>query len=244
MMERYLKTINELLGEITRHEQNKLKYVAEKIADTIPKGAVVHLFGAGHSHILSEDVFYRAGGLVPINPIFDENLMLHNGALRSSHLERMSNYAHTFMESQDIQPGEVFIVFSNSGRNGVPIDVALYAKNKQAFVVGVTSMQYSVKYPSRHVSGKKLYEVVDVYIDNHCPPGDALFQFEGLQEPYFPGSTIAGSFIIQSILAMAIEKMVENDYIPPILLSGNIDGADMHNKKLIEKYKKRIIYYY
>ncbi|GLI50701.1 hypothetical protein TSYNTROOL_07870 [Tepidanaerobacter syntrophicus] len=243
MINEYYKTIQDLITTIKEEEKNKINLVADKVAKSIETDGIVHFFGAGHSHILCEEVFYRAGGLVPINPIFDENLMLHNGALRSSKLERMSGYAQTFMESVDIRPGEIVFVISTSGRNGVPIDVALLAKEKGAEVVAITSVEYSMSQPSRHSSGKRLFEVADIYIDNHCPEGDALLSLEGFPMRFSPGSTIAGCFIIQAILATSIKIMVNNGTTPPVFLSGNLDGGDEHNKKLIEKYKDRIVYY-
>jgi len=243
MIDSYHKAIQELLTTIKEKEKEKINLVAEKVANSIEKGSVANFFGAGHSHILCEDVFYRAGGLVPVNPIFDTNLMLHNGALKSSRLERITGYAQTFMESADIQPGEIVFVISTSGRNGVPIDVALLAKEKGAEVVGITSLEYSMSQPSRHPSGKRLFEVCDIYIDNHCPKGDALLSLEGFANPFTPGSTIAGVYIIQSILSTAIKIMVDKGLTPPVFLSGNLEGSDEHNKKLIEKYKHRIIYF-
>lgn len=243
MINEYYKTIQDLIATIKEEEKNKIDLVADKVAKSIEADGIVHFFGAGHSHILCEEVFYRAGGLVPISPIFDENLMLHNGALRSSKLERMSGYAQTFMESVDIRPSEIVFVISTSGRNGVAIDVALLAKEKGAEVVAITSLEYSMSQPSRHSSGKRLFEVADIYIDNHCPEGDALLSLKGFPMRFSPGSTIAGCFIIQAILSTSIKIMVDNGTTPPVFLSGNLNGGDEHNKKLIEKYKDRIIYY-
>ena len=236
MIDNYHKVIRDLLTTIKEKEKNKMNLVAEKVAKSVEKDGIVHFFGAGHSHILCEDVFYRAGGLVPINPLLDTNLILHNGALRSSRLERMTGYAETFIESCDIRPREVVFVISTSGRNGAPIDVALLAKEKGAEVVGITSLEYSMSQPSRHPSVKRLFEVCDIYIDNCCPKGDALLTLEGFPMPFSPGSTIAGAYIIQTILSTAIKIMVDKGITPPVFLSGNLEGGDEHNKKLIEMY--------
>lgn len=243
MIDNYHKAIQDLLTTIKENEKDKMHLVAEKVANSIEKDGIVHFFGAGHSHILCEDVFYRAGGLVPVNPIFDTNLMLHNGALKSSRLERMTGYAKTFMDSTDIRPGEIVFVISTSGRNGVPVDVAMLAKEKGACIVGITSLEYSMSQQSRHPSGKRLFEVCDIYIDNHCPKGDALLLLEGFAMPFAPGSTIAGAYIIQTILSVAIKIMIDKGLTPPVFLSGNLEGGDEHNNKLIEKYKNRIIYF-
>ncbi len=213
---------------------------AQKVADKIQAGGIVHLFGCGHSHILTEEVFYRAGGLVPISPIFVEPLMLHEGAVRSSQLERQNGYAQAFMDKQDIRAGDVMVVISTSGRNPVPVDVAQHARNKGAYVIGITSIAYSQSQPSRHESGKHLYNSVDLVIDNHAVKGDALLTHDKVAIPFGPSSTVVGATILNAILANAIEIMAENGFEPPIFLSGNIDGSDEHNQRLIEQYQDRI----
>jgi len=242
MIDNYYRAIVSLLNTIQEEEKEKMQIAAEKVASTIEKGGIVHFFGAGHSHILCEDVFYRAGGLIPINLIFDANLMLDNGAMKSSELERTAGYAETFMDSADIRPGEIVFVISTSGRNGVTIDAALLAKAKGAEVVGITSLEYSKSQPSRHPSGKRLFEVCDICIDNHCPKGDPLLSTGGFATPFVPGSTIAGAYILKAILSTTIKIMVDKGLDPPVFLSGNLEGEDEQNRRLLEKYKDRIIY--
>lgn len=240
MIEAYFAKMQALLKDILNNEKDNMEQVSEKIVDSLKGDGVVHLFGAGHSHMLTEEVFYRAGGLVPVHPILDTGLMLHEGAVRSSYLERMSGYGEIIMKHQDIRPGEVVFVISNSGRNPVPIEVALAAKEQGAFVVGLTSLDYSSKQSSRHKSGKRLFEIVDVVIDNHGVKGDAILKLEAFPVPFAPSSTVAGAAIINAILARAIEHLVNEGIEPPVFLSGNLDGADEHNLKLVNKYKNRI----
>lgn len=240
MMERYFTKIAELLQTVETNERGNMYAAANKIADAIQTDGIVHLFGCGHSHILTEEVYYRAGGLVPIHPILHEPLMLHEGAVRSSELERETNYAASFMEKQDIRTGDVMIVLSTSGRNPVPTDVALVAKAMGAYVIGITSLAYAKSQPSRHPNGKRLYEVVDLAIDNHAPIGDALLEHEKMAVNYAPSSTVIGSTILNGIIAESISIMAENNFEVPVFLSGNVDGADGHNKRLIEKYKERV----
>ncbi|WP_099159539.1 SIS domain-containing protein [Virgibacillus ndiopensis] len=240
MISHYMSKINNLLERIEKEEKTAMTEGAQRIAKAIQTGGVVHLFGCGHSHILTEEVYYRAGGLVPIHPILHEPLMLHEGAVRSSELERKNNYAGTFMQEQDIREGDVMIVISTSGRNPVPVDVAHIAKENGAFVIGITSIAYSSSQPSRHVSGEHLYDAVDLVINNHAPVGDALLSHEKVKVRFSPSSTVIGSAIMNAIFAEAIGEMAENDFDPPVFLSGNIEGADEHNEQLIEKYRKRV----
>ncbi|WII36975.1 SIS domain-containing protein [Paenibacillus thiaminolyticus] len=240
MLHTYLNHIHDMLHRIEQQEANAISLAATKTAEAIMNGGIVHLFGCGHSHILTEEVFYRAGGLVPIRPIFVEKLMLHEGAVRSSELERQNGLAETFMEEQNIRPGEVMFVLSTSGRNPVPVDAALIAKAKGAFTIGITSLAYSQSQPSRHRSGKHLYDAVDLVIDNYAVKGDAILTHPDVPVPFTPTSTVTGAAILNAILAEAIARMAEQGYNPPVFLSGNIDGADEHNNALIERYRERI----
>ncbi|NAP01481.1 sugar isomerase domain-containing protein, partial [Halomonas sp. MG34] len=174
MIDKYFSKIANLLAIVEKEELEGMSLAAKKVAEVIQNGGVVHLFGCGHSHILTEEVYYRAGGLVPIHPVLHEPLMLHEGAVRSSAFERKNDYAKTFMESQDIRNSDLIIVISTSGRNPVPVDVAKIAKSKGAFVIGITSISYSSSQPSRHTSELHLFDAVDLVIDNHAPVGDAL----------------------------------------------------------------------
>ncbi len=240
LLNTYFGKINEVLSDVLAQERENMKEAAEKIAQAIEKGGIVHLFGCGHSHILTEEVFYRAGGLVPIRPIFHEPLMLHEGAMLSSMLERKNEYAPIFMEEQDIQENDVAFIISTSGRNPVPVDVAMIAKEKGAFVIGMTSREYSNTDASRHSSGKRLYDAVDLVIDNHSEVGDAVLTHEKVKVPFSPTSTVVGATILNAVLAESIAIMAENGFNPPVFLSGNLEGSDEHNRSLVEKYEKRI----
>ncbi|MDN7246179.1 SIS domain-containing protein [Planococcus shenhongbingii] len=240
MLNSYFEKVRERLALVEEQEKAVMMKAAGKVATAIQHGGIIQLFGCGHSHILAEEVFYRAGGLVPVKPVFIEPLMLHEGAVRSSQLERSSDYAEDLLEQQDFRPEDVVFVMSTSGRNPVPIDFALAARDKGAFVIGLTSLEYANSQPSRHQSGKHLHDAADLVIDNHSVTGDAVLKAENVKVPFGPTSTVVGSVILNAIFAEAIQQMADNHFEPPIFLSGNIDGTDDHNNRLIEKYRERI----
>lgn len=239
MIEQFIVKAQSLLQEILESERAVMRQGAERVAESIQSGGLIHLFGCGHSHLLTEEVFYRAGGLVPIHPILHEPLMLHEGALRASELERQNNYAQGFMKDQDIRKEDVVIVISTSGKNPVPIDVARIAREQGAYVIGITSSAYAQE-TSRHRSGKLLHQCVDLTIDNHAPRGDALLQHPRVDAPFAPASTVTGTAILQGMFAEAIHILAEQGITPPVLLSGNIEEADEHNRRLVAQYKERI----
>ncbi|MFZ4451391.1 SIS domain-containing protein [Salibacterium aidingense] len=240
MVFRYIDHIQELLKAVKINQADTITQAVEHLAHTISNNGIIHVFGAGHSHILSEEVFYRAGGLVPVNPLLEESLMLHQGARQSSLNERKENYIFEFLEQVSFQSEDSLIVISTSGRNPVPIDVARYGKAKEMFVMGITSIEYSKSQPSRHESGDRLFDSVDLVLDNLSKKGDALLTHPRVPEPYAASSTVIGAVLIQSLFAGIIEKLADKGETPPVFLSGNVDGADEHNRRLIEKYKQRI----
>ncbi|AQQ55237.1 SIS domain-containing protein [Planococcus lenghuensis] len=240
MLEVYFNKVKEILQSVEEHETEKMAEAAGKVAASILNGGIIQLFGCGHSHLLTEEVFYRAGGLVPVKPILIEPLMLHEGALTSSRLERQNGYAADFLTEQDFRDGDVVFVVSTSGRNPVPVDVALKAREKGAFIIALTSMNYAKSQASRHIDDRYLYDSADLVIDNHSLAGDAVLHSANVDVPFGPTSTVIGAAIVNAIFSEAIQLMADQGFQPPVFLSGNLDGADEHNKRLIEKYRDRI----
>lgn len=240
MLKSYFKQVQEQLELVEQKETQAMRLAAKQVATAIQSGGIIQLFGCGHSHMLAEEVFYRAGGLVPIKPIFVEPLMLHEGAVRSSQFERQTDYATTFLNEQDFQANDVVVVVSTSGRNPVPIDVALAARQKGAFVIGITAPSYAESQASRHQTGNYLFNSVDLVVNNHSAIGDAVLEYPEVDVRFGPTSTVVGATILNAIFAEAIKEMADAGFSPPIFLSGNIDGADEHNRQLIDVYSERI----
>ncbi|SIS09429.1 Uncharacterized protein, contains SIS (Sugar ISomerase) phosphosugar binding domain [Peribacillus simplex] len=237
-MNTYFEEVQALLTIVGEQEKQSIKETVDHISKAVMSDGIIHLFGSGHSHILTEEVFYRAGGLAAIRPIFVEDLMLFKGASRSSQLERQNDLSEKFMHDEDIRPGDVCIVISSSGVNPVPIDVATIAKEKGAFVIGLTSPEYAKSCPSRHKQKHYLHDVVDLVIDNHIAKGDTLLKSNNIS--FGSGSTVIGAVLLNMIFTQVIQTIIESGETPPVFLSSNIEGADEHNQKIIAKYKTRI----
>ncbi|MBT2664464.1 SIS domain-containing protein [Bacillus sp. ISL-4] len=237
-MNSYFEEVQALLTIVGEQEKQSIKESVDHISKAVMSDGIIHLFGSGHSHILTEEVFYRAGGLAAIRPIFVEDLMLFKGASRSSQLERQNDLSEKFMHDEDIRPGDVCIVISSSGVNPVPIDVATIAKEKGAFVIGLTSPDYAKSCPSRHKQKHYLHDVVDLVIDNHIAKGDTLLKSNNIS--FGSGSTVIGAVLLNMIFTQVIQTIIESGETPPVFLSSNIEGADEHNQKIIAKYKTRI----
>ena len=235
----YYENLKDVLEQIFTKENEKIQQAGAMLAETLEKDGLLYVFGCGHSHMLAEELFYRAGGLVKVYPILDEPLMLHVGGSRSSQLERLSGYAETLFD-HGISPNEkdVVFIFSNSGRNAVPIETAALMKERGVPTVCITNVKHSSGCTSRHSSGKRLFELCDVVIDNCGRVGDSAMEIG--EYTCGPTSTVIGVAILQSIACGAVEELQQRGVKPEVFLSGNVDGGDVVNQQYIDKYNKQI----
>lgn len=237
-MKEFNKKIKNIIDEITNLEQNNIKKAAKIMFDAMNNDSVVHVFATGHSHMVAEELFYRAGGLVQINPILEPFLMQHEGSIRSTKFERLPGIAKIIYESLNLKEKEPFIIVSNSGINSVPVEMAQILKENNHPVIVITSKTASKNSNPRNVYNAHLYDFADVVIDNHTPYGDGV-----IEKPYAKvgaASSIACSYIAQSLVLEIINLYEENNLIPPVYQSANTIGGDEHNKVLYDKYKNRI----
>lgn len=236
-MQSYWKEINILLEQVSEQENEKIEYASKLIADRIKKGGIVQLFGCGHSHLLAQEAYYRAGGLVPVNPIMLEPLMLHKGALTSSQNEKDSTFIEQNKDQISFEPNDILIVISTSGRNPAPIDMAFLGKEAGVLVISLQSLLYRDQ-DGRHASGKRLEEVVDIVLDTHVPVGDGLLSRNGLQ--YGPASTVVGASLLNALICQVFERISTEAEDLPVFKSANLSDSHFHNEAMMEKYKNRI----
>ena len=236
----YIENVQSIIEKIKRDGTDSILETAEIFKNTLKNGKNIFLFGTGHSHMLAEELFYRAGGLVEIRPVLCEPLMLHESASDSTILERKEGLAQSLFDEYGMGEEDVIVVISNSGRNGVIVDMALLCKEKGLTVVALTNMNHTMSGASRHKSGKRLCEIADVVIDNYGCTGDACVEVAGVDGKICPTSTVVGSLLLNCIVAECVEFCVADGFVPEHFASANIDGGDEINNKLLEKYKKEI----
>ncbi|MEG1706156.1 MAG: SIS domain-containing protein [Clostridia bacterium] len=228
-----------LINDIDKYESDNIAKAGKLIYNAMRNKGLLHIFCTGHSHMMAEEMFYRAGGLVQVNPILEPMLMQHEGAVRSTKLERLPGLANLIFNSVDVRVGEPFMVVSNSGINAVPIEMAMCAREKGCPIIIVTSKKVSEKLTSRHSSGKRLFELADVLIDNHTPDGDGAIVTEGNNQ-IGAVSTIACSYIAQRLVIEIVASYEADGLEPAIYKSANTLGGDEHNKDIFQEYQKRI----
>jgi uncharacterized phosphosugar-binding protein len=234
----YLSEIRALLDQLGNDEE-PMMLAAQWCADTVAGGGLVHVFGAGHSHMAAEEAFHRAGGLVPVNAVLVEWLMLHQGGRRASLLERQPGLGELIISTEPVEQGDVFFVVSNSGRNPVPVEVAQAAKGRGAKVVAITSRQHSEGVAARGGRGMKLADVADLVLDNHAPLGDAAITID--DDTRVGGvSSVITLVIIQTIVVATVKMLVERGIQPPVFKSANVDGADEWNAQQLKRLGRRV----
>ena len=230
-MSEYLNKITQCLTKIENEEAENLKEASLLVSKTIQNDGVIFVFGCGHSHLPGLDAFYRAGGLANVSPILDTDLMLHNGAAKSSRMEKMSGLATEILRRYTLTENDMLFVLSASGKNQVPFEIALEAKKYGVKTVGISSSSYFEK-------GGKLHTATDIHIDCKVPYGDACIDVGNIKMGGL--STAAACFIINSCLIEGSKLAEENGVKPPVYLSGNIEGGKDHNVVLEERYFKRV----
>ena len=239
----YISIVNETIARAWNGQQEKISAAAEQIAETIKRKNNVFIFGSTHAGILTEEVFYRTGGLAVINPIFFPGFMLNTKPVTmTSRLERIQGVGKMILLENHLRKGDVLLIHSVSGRNTVPVEMAIEASKVGVYVIALTNMEYSSGVASRHPSGKKLYEVSDLVLDNCGVAGDAAIRLEGLEEAIGPTSTAVGTALVNGLMIEVVEKLIEDKIVPPVFLSANLDGGDEHNRKIFEEYKDNIFY--
>lgn len=230
----YFQELEKVLKAIQETQMGAMESAAAACAESLKKNALIYTFGTGHSHILAEEIFYRAGGLAAIYPILEEPLMLTHAA-RSSQMERLTGYAELLLDEVDPVPGSTIFIFSNSGRNTVAIEMAAEAKKRGLTTVCITNMTHSSQVTSRHPSGKKLYELCDIVIDNCGCVGDACVEMYGRKSG--ATSTAAGAAILQAVTCRIVELC---EGTAEVFCSANVDEGEAINESYIKKYKKII----
>lgn len=253
MTDLYIGCLAALIAEASRANASAFPSVAERLADTLEKGGLIHLYGSGHSVLPCQEAFPRYGSYVGFNPLTDPRVMWHNvlgpgGVRELLWLERTEKYAEKFLDHQPLNPGNSIVVFGHSGRNASGIDVALYAKKRGLFVVAITSKKNLDK-PATHSSGKRLAEAADVVIDTCAPIEDAIVPIEGWSRPVSGSSTVLAMIMMHELIARIAELLAKRGVELPVFASPTIAGVTLrdtdviygvHRERLIEAERKHL----
>jgi uncharacterized phosphosugar-binding protein len=235
----YIDAATSTMAETVAREADRLRLASTWLAEAVRDGGLIRVFGTGHSRLLAEEIFYRAGGLAPVDAVLEDTVSGYRDVTKSELTERIEGLGEIIVRHRRMAPPDVLLVVSQSGRNAVPIEVAQAARARGMQTIAITSFRHAAGQPSRHSSGRHLHEVVDLAIDNGTPNGDcAVALANGV--PVGPLSGVIGALIVQVLIVGAEDQLLAWGIDPPIFRSGNVDGGREISEALLDRYWDRI----
>nr|WP_315300104.1 SIS domain-containing protein [Raoultella terrigena] len=225
------------INNVLLSQEHKIQQVVEQMVKTIKDDGIIFGFGTGHSHMLPMEMFGRAGGLANVCAMLDESVLNGGGARRSSKMEQLPGLADIIWESTPPTQKDMIFIVSNSGRNAAIVEMVLRAKKEGVFTVAITSLTQSKANASCHASGKKLYEVADIVLDNGSPDGDAQMQYGAYTTG--PLSSLTGIILVNSMICESVRICEQQNICVPLFQSQNTERKT-NNDELFTRYVTRI----
>lgn len=239
-MERYVRLTVDVLRQVESTEAETIRAAAVLCAQAVKDDRLIHTFGTGHSSLLASEGLFRAGGLACVSAMLEPPVTFEAGGVASGFFERSRNYAPLLLARYEVSAGDVLVVFSNSGVNAVPVEVAIEARARGLRVVAVVSKAYAGQAPRTSSGGEGLAEVADVVIDNHVPAGDAVVPFYDDEVRAASLSTVSGAFIWNALVAEVVSILEKEGIRAPVYVSSNMPGAKENNEALVQRYRTRV----
>ncbi|MER5546813.1 SIS domain-containing protein [Streptomyces sp. NPDC002589] len=233
-----------LLRRVREEEAEPIAAAGTLLADTVAAGGRLFAFGAGHSSLAAQDVVYRAGGLALMNLLAVPGVVGVDvtPATLGSALERVDGLASAVLDTSPVRAGDALVIISLSGRNALPVEMARGARALGLKVIGVTSVAYAAQTRSRHASGTFLKDHCDIVLDSKIAVGDAELTLDTIPAPFAPASTVVTTALLQAIMATTAATLADRGIEPPLLRSGNVDGGNEWNGRVMQEYGDRIFY--
>ena len=250
--EQFLDHSAALLDRV-RAQLPSIREAADRFAQTILAGQMVHVFGSGHSRILVEEMWPRYGSFPGFNPIVELSLTFHNlvvganGQRQAMFLENVSGLAARILRNFDLKAGDCALVVSSSGCNVVPVEMAEEFQRRGVWVVALVSSAHAEASTSRHPAGKKLQDCAELVLDTGAPVGDAMVWIDGLDTPVAPGSTIGGCLVVNAIKAEVAQRLTTAGQPPKVLTAGAVVGSERATalfEAAYDEHARRLAGYY
>jgi len=239
----YFREAMAALERVAATQADAVGRAAELLVEAIAGDGAIYGFGASHSFMMIEEMVYRTGGLMLVNPIYPHGMNLAVRPLTStSQIERIPGLGRELLATAPVKAGDVVIVISTSGRNAVPVDVALAARERGAHVIGITSLAYTRGVSSWHPSGQKLLDCCEGTLDNGSPVGAAAAEIPGFPQKVGPLSSVTGCALVNALAAETVARLAARGLTPPVFMSANLDGGDAFNARLLRENAHRIHY--
>lgn len=237
---KYQERVDQLFKEIKTTQEEAIIKAGKMVAETIDEGGNIYLSGICHS--IEMDLYNRGGGPA-FYRILHYKLEVNSDARKremdgkDTNMEGLGSY---ILKASSLKKGDLLFVGSVSGRTLSVVDLAYEAKKLGIKVVAMTSMSYAREVDAVHSSGKKLYEIADLVLDNCAPAAEAMIKLEGIEAPFAAASGLASSYILWSVTAVALEELQKQGKTPLLLKSANFPGGSDYNNEVVyphyEKY--------
>ncbi len=227
----YFADVHARLTELEQTQSAAIDATASLGAAAILDRRPIHIFDTGH--LISQELIDRTGGLAAYTALsFGATLARGNEwvAAERDQVDPSGGRSAKLMvewlfEQGTIQPGDPLILSSVSGTNTLVVELAQQARDRRVSVVAVTGVSYSGELVSNHTSGKRLFELADIVLDNRVPYGDSALKIQDLDTPVAAWSGLAGAALMWAVTAGIIEKCVAAGTVPTIYTSVNLPGG-------------------
>ncbi|HWC78735.1 MAG TPA: sugar isomerase domain-containing protein [Pseudonocardiaceae bacterium] len=222
------------LAKVAEHNAAALDTAAQTVLDCVLADGLLLTAGAGHSLAAVAETFYRAGGLACVKPLYHPDLLPMHGAMASTKAERRAGLAAEVLGT----PGaaDVLVVFSTSGVNPYPVELAKLGRAADRPVIGVTSGPASSAAPLR--AGTRVAETASIVLDTLVPPGDATYPAD--ESVTAPVSTVVNAFLWNLLLGRVLDLATDTGVTLPLWRSSNVPGGDEANAGLFARFTPRV----
>jgi uncharacterized phosphosugar-binding protein len=193
--------------------------------------------------MLVEEMYPRYGSFPGFHPMVELSMTYHtdvvgtNGQRQAMFIERVEGLAEAILANFELDRRDVLIVFSSTGVNAVPVEMALGAKARGLTVMAVVTLAYAREARAAHSSGRRLVDVADLVIDNCSLPGDAMVRVEGLETPVAPGSTIGGVAVVNALKAAVAAELTARGQPPLVITSEHFVGRERSRQLFEASYR-------
>ena len=240
LIDRYYECVDDLFRKVRETQRENILKAGQMMADAMcnDRNIVIHDTG----HLINFEMINRSGGLVAPQMLKYYLVTETDGRIRPQMKEKslnMEGMAELVFRCSRMIDGDLLIIGSVSGRSDQVVDLAINAKEQHhCQIIALTSLEYSSSVKSNHSSGKRLFEVADLVIDNCAPLGDGMMDVEGLEMPFAPASGLSATYIMWSVYAAATEEMLKRGKTPSVFKSSNTPGGDEYNLKMEQRYQE------
>lgn len=241
LLDTYYEYVDNLVNKVKTTQRESIIATGKMMADTIAQGKCIHIHDTGH--IINSELVNRGGGLFALRSFTYELKWLDPVRERDRGEERgipnsMEGFAEYAVRASNIHAGDLIIIGSVSGRSEYVVDLAMTCKKYGCNVIAMTSVEYSSGVPSRHSSGKRLFECADIILDNCAPIAEGMIPVEGIEAPFAAASGLSATLIMWSACAVAIEELLARGITPSVYKSANFPGGEEYNDNLELHYQK------